>query len=70
MSILNGGAFAGSFFGGIMTGWFGVTAEKFDNLAPLVALCTISSLAPLPLLKLVPETSPVEEQKQQQSGKA
>lgn len=67
MSILNGGAFTGSFLGGILTGWFRVTSDDFDNLAPLVLLCTLSSLAPLPLLKLVPDTSPLEEQ--QRSGK-
>lgn len=66
MSVLNGGAFAGSFLGGILTGWFGVTAEKFDHLAPLLAVCTLSSLAPLPLLRLVPETSPTEQQQEQQ----
>ena len=62
MSILNGGGFAGSFLGGILTSWFGVTSENFDNLAILVVVCTLSSLAPLPLLRLVPDTSPREEQ--------
>lgn len=62
MSVLNGGAFVGSSIGGVLTGWFGVTAENFDNLGLLVGLCTLSSLAPLPLLKLVPETTPNEEQ--------
>lgn len=65
MSILNGGGFTGSFLGGILTSWFGVTAENFDNLAALVLLCTVLSLAPLPLLRLVPENSPREEQKKE-----
>ena len=52
----------GSFLGGILTGWFGVSADRFDNLAPLVLICTLSSLAPLPLLSLVPSKSPTEEQ--------
>jgi len=62
MSILNGGGFLGSFLGGVLTGWFGVTAENFDNLAMLVLFCTIFSLAPLLLLHLVPESTPSREQ--------
>lgn len=62
MSILNGGGFAGSFLGGILTSWFGVTSDNFDNLAVLVVVCTLSSLSPLPLLRLVPETSPRDQQ--------
>ena len=62
MSILNGGGFAGSFLGGILTSWFGVTADNFENLAALVVVCTLGSLLPLPLLRLVPDTSPREEQ--------
>lgn len=54
MSILNGGGFTGAAFGSLLTGWFGVTADNFDNLFWLVLLCTLSSLAPLPLLRLVP----------------
>ena len=61
MSILNGGGFTGGFLGGVLTGWFGVTAESFDNLAPLVLVCTLSSLAPLPLLRLVPDTNPADD---------
>lgn len=63
MSILNFGSFAGTFSGGLLTTWFGVTATSFDNLAALVTVATLSSLLPLPLLRLVPDTSPSEEQK-------
>ena len=61
MSILNAGSFAGNTLGSVLTGLFGVTATNFDSLAPLVALCTLSSLAPLPLLRLVPNTNPQDE---------
>ena len=29
--------------------------DNFDNLAPLVVICTLSALLPLPLLRLLPE---------------
>ena len=61
MSILNGGGFTGAAIGSVLTGWFGVTADNFDNLAVLVLLCTLSSLAPLPLLRLVPDTTSLDE---------
>lgn len=61
MSILNGGGFLGSFLGGVLTSWFGVTADNFDNLAMLVLVCTVLSLAPLPLLRLVPESTPLKD---------
>lgn len=63
MSILNGGAFTGSALGAVLTRWFGVTSEDFTNLAPLVTICTLSSLAPLPLLRMLPEGSATEQLK-------
>ena len=30
-------------------------ADNFDNLAPLVVICTLSALLPLPLLRLLPD---------------
>ncbi|KAK9863552.1 hypothetical protein WJX84_003033 [Apatococcus fuscideae] len=63
MSILNGGAFVGSSGGALLTQIFGVTSDNFDRLAPLVLLCTLSSLLPLPLLGLVPDTKPDEQYK-------
>lgn len=57
MSLLNGGSFLGSALGSGLTSWpFGVTADNFDNLAPLVALCTFLTLAPLPFLRLLPRS--------------
>ncbi|KAK9802751.1 hypothetical protein WJX73_008456 [Symbiochloris irregularis] len=70
MSILNGGAFVGSAAGSLLTSWFGVTAENFDNLAILVLLCTLSSLAPLPLLRLVPDLKNSAEDDGSDDGKS
>ncbi|CAL5226019.1 g8825 [Coccomyxa viridis] len=61
MSILNGGSFAGSALGSGLTAAFGVTATNFTLLAPLIAVCTLSSLLPLPLLGMVPNTTGTEE---------
>lgn len=60
MSILNGGSFMGSALGSLLTRQFGVTATEFDNLAPLVAVCTVSALAPLLVLRMLPETVDIE----------
>lgn len=54
MSVMNGGMFLSSFLGAGLTGAFGVTSSDFTNLAALVAVCHLSSLLPLPLLRLVP----------------
>ena len=61
MSILNGGAFTGSALGALLTKAFGVTSEDFTNLAPLVTVCTMSSLLPLPLLRMLPVGSPSDQ---------
>ena len=60
MSVLNGGAFLGSALGSVLTKSFGVTSTEFDNLGPLVALCTFCTLLPLPLLQLLPDTVDAE----------
>lgn len=61
MSVLNGGAFAGSTLGALLTKSFGVTSEDFTHLAPLVTVCTLSSLLPLPLLRLLPQGSTTDQ---------
>ncbi|CAL8466314.1 g5850 [Coccomyxa elongata] len=63
MSILNGGAFVGSALGSGLTAAFGVTATDFTRLVPLILICTLSSLLPLPLLHLVPNSTGAEEMK-------
>jgi hypothetical protein len=54
MSILNGGSVAGSFAGSVMTKSLGVTSTDFTQLAPLVTVCALGTLLPLPMLRLVP----------------
>lgn len=54
MSISNGGGVLGGLIGAGLTQIFGVTRERFDNLAALIVLCNVSSLLPLPLLGLLP----------------
>ncbi|KAK8684748.1 hypothetical protein V6N13_040764 [Hibiscus sabdariffa] len=54
MSISNGGSVLGGLIGAGLTKVFGVTRDKFDNLATLVILCNLTSLLPLPLLRLLP----------------
>lgn len=58
MSIFNGGSLLGGLIGAALTELFGITKDRFDNLTPLVILCNLSSLLPLPLLGLLPEESP------------
>ncbi|XP_022762083.1 folate-biopterin transporter 1, chloroplastic-like [Durio zibethinus] len=55
MSISNGGSVVGGLIGAGLTWVFGVTMDKFDNLATLIILCNLSSLLPLPLLGLLPQ---------------
>ncbi|KAF7837306.1 folate-biopterin transporter 1, chloroplastic isoform X1 [Senna tora] len=63
MSISNGGSVVGGLVGAGLTQVFGITKDRFDNLAALIILCNLSSLLPLPLLGLLPEDSPDANQK-------
>ncbi|KAK2980611.1 hypothetical protein RJ640_011419 [Escallonia rubra] len=54
MSVSNGGSVIGGLIGAGLTQLFGVTKDRFDNLAFLIILCNLSSLLPLPLLGLLP----------------
>lgn len=63
MSVLNGGSFTGSAIGALFTRAFGVTGDNFTNLAGLVLLCNLSSLLPLPLLRMLPDASPADQVK-------
>ncbi|XP_044497861.1 folate-biopterin transporter 1, chloroplastic-like isoform X2 [Mangifera indica] len=58
MSISNGGSVLGGLIGAGLTQVFGVTKDRFDNLAILIILCNLSSLLPLPLLGLLPQDGP------------
>lgn len=55
MSVLNSGSTVSGLLGSGLTAGLGVTSEHFDNLALLTAICSLSGLLPLPLLKLIPE---------------
>ncbi|KAK4425661.1 Folate-biopterin transporter 1, chloroplastic [Sesamum alatum] len=55
MSVSNGGSVLGGLLGAGLTRLFGVTKDRFNNLTPLIILCNLSSLLPLPLLGLLPE---------------
>ncbi|XP_028773513.1 folate-biopterin transporter 1, chloroplastic isoform X3 [Neltuma alba] len=58
MSISNGGSVLGGLIGAGLTQIFGITKDRFDNLAALIILCNLSSLLPLPLLGLLPGDDP------------
>lgn len=58
MSISNGGSVLGGLIGAGLTQIFGITKDRFDNLATLIILCNLSSLLPLPLLGLLPGGDP------------
>ncbi|KAK7391065.1 hypothetical protein VNO78_19387 [Psophocarpus tetragonolobus] len=64
MSVSNGGSVVGGLFGAGLTQLFGITKDRFDNLAALIILCNLSSLLPLPLLGLLlsdnPDANPEE----------
>ncbi|KAK9086884.1 hypothetical protein Syun_029278 [Stephania yunnanensis] len=64
MSISNGGGLVGGLIGAGLTQLFGVTKDSFDNLALLIILCNLSSLLPLPLLRLLPKDNPDDLSKQ------
>ncbi|KAE8663469.1 Folate-biopterin transporter 1 [Hibiscus syriacus] len=54
MSVSNGGNVLGGLIGAGLTKAFGITRDRFDNLATLIILCNLTSLLPLPLLRLLP----------------
>ncbi|KAL2948624.1 hypothetical protein AAZX31_20G134900 [Glycine max] len=58
MSVSNGGSVVGGLLGAGLTQLFGITKDRFDNLAALIILCNLSSLLPLPLLGLLPGGNP------------
>lgn len=54
MSILNAGSFTGQALGGRLTEVLGVTSSDFTNLPLLVSICVVSTLLPIPFLRLLP----------------
>lgn len=57
MSVLNLAGLLSHELGAILTHWLGVTETNFDNLWLLVTLTNLSTVLPLPLLFLLPQTS-------------
>lgn len=57
MSVLNLAGLLSHELGALLTHWLGVTETNFDNLWLLVTLTNLSTLLPLPLLFLLPNTS-------------
>ncbi|XP_065047357.1 folate-biopterin transporter 1, chloroplastic-like isoform X2 [Musa acuminata AAA Group] len=55
MSISNAGGVTGGLIGAGFTQLLGVTKDNFENLALLIVICNLSSMLPLPLLRLLPE---------------
>lgn len=70
MSISNGGGLAGGLLGAGLTQIFGVTKDNFDHLATLIIVCNLSSLLPLPLLRLLPKNGPNNTSERQDFGEA
>lgn len=67
MSICNAGSVLGGLMGAGLTQLFGVTKDRFDYLTPLIILCNLSSLLPLPLLGLLPEDIANADSKEKES---
>jgi hypothetical protein len=55
MSVFNAAGIVGSELGAGLTAALGVTDTDFTNLAPLIVICTLSSLLPLPFIGLISE---------------
>jgi len=58
MSIWNLGGLLSHELGALLTHWLGVTETNFDNLWLLLLITNLSTLLPLPLLKLLPNDDP------------
>ncbi len=57
MSIVNLAGLVSHELGAILTHWLGVTETNFDHLWQLVLITNLTTLLPLPLLALLPNTS-------------
>jgi folate/biopterin transporter len=57
MSIVNLAGLVSHELGALLTHWLQVTETQFDNLWLLVVITSLSTLLPLPLLRLLPTTS-------------
>ncbi|CAK0782156.1 hypothetical protein CVIRNUC_005589 [Coccomyxa viridis] len=55
MSLHVASTMTGKVLGSVLTSAFGVTSSNFTNLAPLILVCAIARILPLPLLLLLPD---------------
>ena len=55
MSISNASGGVSELLGAALSKVLGITAHQFRNMTWLVLICTLSSLLPLPFLRLVPD---------------
>lgn len=55
MSISNASSGVAELLGAALSKMLGITAHEFANMTWLVLICTLSSLLPLPFLRLVPD---------------
>lgn len=62
MSIFNLGGLLSHEFGALLTHWLGITDTNFDRLWLLLVITNLSSLIPLPFLRLLPEGDPQSEE--------
>mmetsp|Transcript_74753 Transcript_74753/g.132041 ORF Transcript_74753/g.132041 Transcript_74753/m.132041 type:complete len:99 (+) Transcript_74753:127-423(+) len=65
MSIFNAGGIVSRQLGAALTDYLGITSTQFENLALLVLITNLSSLLPLPFLRLldtVPDDDPSGEE--------
>ncbi|KAK3286056.1 hypothetical protein CYMTET_6364 [Cymbomonas tetramitiformis] len=58
MSLLNAGGTVGGALGALSTKLFGVTETNFDNLAPLLSFCILTTAFPLFFLNYLPDENP------------
>ena len=60
MSVVNMAGLLSHELGALLTHWLKVTETDFTNLWMLVLLTNVTTLLPLPLLKMLPETSAIQ----------
>ncbi len=65
MSIWNLGGLLSHELGALLTKWLGVTETNFEHMWLLLLITNLSTLLPLPLLKLLPEGDPQEQVRQE-----
>jgi len=68
MSLFNFGGVTSQFLGAGLTEKLGVTADNFDNLFELVAICNFTTLLPLAAIGFLNEVEQEEEEEEGDDG--